>query len=82
MNELFVVSIILFFCRYQKTFNMLHMLEMEKHTWQLINVLFHDRLEKELQDMQMAVDDIVRTMECNLIRTMECNLVRIMECNL
>lgn len=45
---------------------MLHMLEMEKHTWQLINVLFHDRLEKELQDMQMAEDDIVRAMECNL----------------
>lgn len=44
--------------KYQKTFNMLHMLEMEKHTWQLINVLFHDRLEKELQDMQMAEDDI------------------------
>ncbi|XP_078310529.1 nuclear pore complex protein Nup107-like [Crassostrea virginica] len=43
--------------KYQKTFNMLHMLEMEKHTWQLINVLFHDRLEKDLQEMEMMTDE-------------------------
>ncbi|XP_062572533.1 nuclear pore complex protein Nup107-like [Saccostrea cucullata] len=44
--------------KYQKTFNMLHMLEMEKHTWQLIKSLFHDRLEKELEEMQMAMDEM------------------------
>jgi hypothetical protein len=38
------------------------MLKMEKHTWQLIKALFQDRLEKELEEIQMNVDDIVRMM--------------------
>ena len=45
---------------------MLHMLEMEKHTWQLINVLFHDRLEKDLQEMEMMTDEQVRMTKQNV----------------
>lgn len=48
--------------KFQKAFNILHLLDQERNTWQLIRSLFRDRLETEIQEEsadedKMNVDD-------------------------